>query len=785
MKISYLVDSREPARILNVFSFIYQFEWNKSLRLLLSCLCITAIALPASAQQLEEIVVTAQKREENIQDISISITAFTGETLRDFGVAQPRDLAQFTPGLTVNASSVYEGDSIFTIRGIGMNDVSSNQNPAVMMYLNDIALPSHVMLGFQIFDVDRIEVLKGPQGTLHGRNTTGGAIKVISKRPTQEFDLQARFDYAEYDRTEFELGVGGGLTDTLSARLAVNINVQQDGWQTLDTISQVPLGPGVDSNNGAIDRKSVRGSFLWEPNENFDTLLTLDYSKDDSEVLGFKHAGNLLVGGGGFCSFAITGVRDETACASFGQVRDSVGGTPLTPEIEVIQDQNPDERTILANFGVGNEVDAKSWGVTNSANWAFERMTATSVTGYREFKRFQPLDQGGAPVFTNEVQNFEDITSFTQELRLASDDSWGSLNWIVGFFYSKDDSDFLSTANFRDHSAFSGDFTTATTQETEGVSVFGQADWTFNDKWRLTGGVRYTDEDREFTYASSIVGTGPVPISSFVPDDINTEEVGYRVALDYMHSDDLLIYATFNRGFKSGGFPSAISFSIPQLLPFEAEELFAYELGFKSTLMDGTVKFNASAYYYDWNDMQATTAQDRIDPVSGQGVRVIVLSNAGDAEVVGMEAEVTWQATDELMFYTGLNWMEAEIKSGAFDGQSLAHAPDFTINGVARYESASRIAGVQPFAQLDFSYKDGSQFILPNHPGAVQRSHTLLNARIGFRTDDGKWEFAAWGRNLTDKVYVSELFGPGSGFLPGRIHYGAPRIFGVSLNYSH
>ena len=201
------------------------------------------ITTPVSAQ-IEEIIVTAQKREQNVQDVSISITAFTGDTLQDLGVAQPRDLAQFTPGLTVNATSTYEGDSVFTIRGVGMNDVTSAQNPAVMVYLDEIALPSHVMLGFQVFDVDRIEVLKGPQGTLYGRNTTGGAIKVVPRKPTKEFDLQARFDYAEYDRTDFELGIGGALSDMLSVRFATNINVSQKGWQTLETIPKCRSGPG-------------------------------------------------------------------------------------------------------------------------------------------------------------------------------------------------------------------------------------------------------------------------------------------------------------------------------------------------------------------------------------------------------------------------------------------------------------------------------------------------------------------------------------------------------------
>ena len=774
---------RFPISFLNSLYKRLDFQ---SITILISC--VTLFSAPVSAQ-IEEIIVTAQKREQNVQDVSISITAFTGDTLRALGVAQPRDLAQFTPGLTVNATSSYEGDSVFTIRGVGMNDVTSKQNPAVMIYLDEIALPSHVMLGFQVFDVDRVEVLKGPQGTLYGRNTTGGAIKVVPRKPTDEFDLQARFDYAKYDRTEFELGIGGPLSDTLSARVATNINVSQDGWQTLVAIPEVPFGPGVGPDNGEIDRKAFRGSLLFEPTENFDILVTGDYSKDESEVLGFKHAGNLFADGSpGFCSFGNPeiGVRNDVECASFAQIRDRTGGMALTPEIEVIQDPNPDVRTILAEFSSGNEIDAESWGISATVNLDLGRFTATSITGYREFDRFQPLDQGGSPALIHEIRNWEDITSFTQEIRLASDDSWGPIDWIIGGFYSNDDNDFFSDTDFRDHAGFSAFFESGSTQETEGISGFAQVDWRMTQQIKLSLGTRYTDEDREFTFGGQVSGVGgPPPVVEYSPEKLNIEEVGVRAALEFTPNDNLLLYASFNRGFKSGGYPASIAFAVTALLPFESEELLAYEAGFKSTLLDGNVQFNAAGYYYDWNDMQARTAADVINPVTMEEVRVILLSNAGDAEIYGVEAEFTWQPTPELLVYTGINAMDAEIKTGNLDGETPTHAPDFTINGLVSYTASQGIGGFRPFAQFDYSYTDDSQFILPNHPGAVQNSYTLLNARIGIRSDNGRWELAGWGRNLSDKTYLSEVFGPQSGFLPGRLHYGPPRIFGVSLSYSH
>lgn len=749
------------------------------------CLSVTPALLVAQQPQLEEVIVTAQKRTENIQQVAVSITAFSGAELAALGVKTLRDVVQFTPGLTMNASSVAETDTVYTVRGIGMNSVSSNQNPAVMMYLDEVPLPSHIMLGSSLFDVDRIEVLKGPQGTLYGRNTTGGAIRVLSKKPTQEFDLNGRLEFTNFDGIEFESAVGGGLTETLSGRFAVNVRQQQSGWQTLEVLDPGLFGPGVDSDNGEVDRKSVRLSLLWEPAENLDALVVADYATDQSESLAFKHSGNLRRDNPSqFCSFVTTGIRNEQECASFGQVRDAIGGNPVGDRI-ILSDTNPDPRTVLANFGLGNRIDSESGGISATLNFGLNRMQLTSVTGYRELSRSVPNDQGGAPFNTNEVMQWDDIESFTQEVRLASDESWGNVDWIAGLFYSNDDIANTTIADFRDHISFSGRFTTSFDQNTEGFSGFTQVDWRLAPKWKLSTGLRYTDEDKSFSFRGNLQGTGPVPITSFDPEKINTSEFGGRLGLDYSPADDLMIYTSVNRGFKSGGFPSAISFTIPQLQPFESEKLTAYELGFKSTLANGRVRFNLMGYYYDWEDFQAATAVDRIDPVSGQGVRVVVLTNAGDAELSGSEAELSWRVTDQVTVMAGANYMfRRKIVSGNFAGDTPAHTPELTANGRISYNSSISIRGFHPFAQVDYRYMGSQQFILRNTPGATGDNYSLVNLNLGVISDDERWTLSAFARNLTDKTYVSENFGPGSSFLPARTMFGPPRIYGVSLSYS-
>jgi len=744
---------------------------------LLCFLCVFAAPTGSLAQSstIDEIIVTAQKRAQSIQDVSVSIAAFTSESIRDLGINRPRDLARVTPGLVMNASAIAEADPIFTLRGIGMNNPESNQNPSVTPYLDDIALPSHVMLGFQIFDVDRVEVLKGPQGTLYGRNTTGGAVKFISRKPTQETSVDLRLDYGEYNRLEFEGGIGGGLSETVSGRIAAMIT-RQDGWQDLRLGPE--SGPGVDTENGDIDRKSFRGALLWQPTSDFSALFSGDYGTDDSETLAFEHAGNLSRDGSGeFCSFATIGVRDETQCASFAQRRDA-NRMPLTPEREVVSDTDGDARTVDASFTQGNEIDAESWGLSATLNWDLESFSITSVTGYREFEREQGGDNGSPFIVSDTFRDIA-VDGFAQEIRLTSNESWGPLKWLAGAYYSEDSNDDFVFFDFRDHASFSADFDSTFAQETEDLAVFSQVELDLSERWRLIGGIRYTDENKSFRYGGNVRGSGPVPVADF-REDIDTEEVSGKLGLDYTPSDDVLLYASFSRGFKGPGFPSTIAFSVPQLLPFESEILHAYELGFKSTLAGGRARLNAAAYYYDWMDFQAATAVDR------EGIRLIVLANAGDAEVFGAEAEFGWNPTDELSVSLGVNWMDAEIVSGEFDGDTPSHTPDLMLSGILRYDSTDlSIGGYFPFAQLDFNYQDDMQFIIANHPGATEDAYTLLNARIGVKSEDEKWEFAAWARNVTDKEYRSEVFGPGSGFLPGRIHYGAPRMLGISMNYAY
>ncbi len=733
-----------------------------------------AVVTTAMAQsaEIEEIIVTAQRREQNLQDISISISVLTGEQLDNLRIEQPADLAAYTPGMYV--SKGIAGNPIFALRGIGMNNNESNQNPAVTPYIDQVPLPSIAMMTFQMFDLERVEILKGPQGTLYGRNVTGGAINFITKKPTQEFDSSFSVTYGRLNLIDIEAAVGGGLSENLSARLAVK-SITRNGWQTLITGIQ----PGdVDSNNGEVERQAARGSLLWTPSDNFDLHFVADFGWGNSETLGYKHAGTSLRTDPGVpCSYVTTGIRNEEECASFAIIRTGNGGEPVTGELIAFSDPDEPPRTVFGNFTLGNIDDVESWGVSNTMNWTLGRTVLTSVTGYRNMDRSFGFSNG-VPFLLDDTFRQLEIDVLTQELRLASDDSWGKLQWVLGVYYGKDEIDDNIVFDFRDHRLFSGFFDSTFYQETEDVAVFGHLEYQLNDQFKLIGGLRYTDEERFFHYSGSIVGPGPVPIPLF-EDTVDASEPTGKIGIDWTPDEDRLFYFSVSRGFKGPGFPATISFSPQQSAPFETETLWAYELGMKSTLADGKLQFNAAAYYYDWQDFQATTAVDR------EGIRLIVLANAGDAEVYGVEAEVFWYATDEFSLRAGVNIMEAEIKTGEFEGFTPVQSPSFSGTLMASYRPNTTFWSFKPFLNVDYTYRSKIEFALPNNIADAQSGYSLLGLRAGLASEDGKWEVSVWGRNLTDKLYLSTSFGGDSTFLSGRLVYADPRMYGATLRFNY
>ncbi len=759
---------------------------------------LIAFAQDGEAEQkplLEEVFVTAQYREERVQDVPISISAFGGEELRDLRINAPADLARITPGLFMNRSSVNQTDFEFTLRGIGTHNASANQNPAIPLYVDGVSVPFNAMVGHVLFDMERVEVLKGPQGTLYGRNSTGGAINFISTRPGQERTGYFNFSYGERERVDLEGAVTLPVTDSFSLRFAGAVT-QENGWQTIDTSAYArdtdPSFTTYRRRNGDVDRTAIRVSALWEASESVENLLIVDLGNDDSQVYAFKHAGNQSVQNPSqMCSFVATGIRNDGECVSFAydsrtapRIPVHIAGRDLfvqdpanRGELVTVWDPDPNPRTTIKNFSAGSQVDAQALGITNTLTWSPSRVNVTSVTGYRDFDRQSGYGQQGGPFITIGGEFDQQMEVFTQEFRIASDSSWDNIYWVAGLFFSDEEISNSNIQNLAENAAFSAIFNDRYVQQTDVLAAFGQFEWNMSDRWQLVAGARYTSEDRSFDWKGDMVGVAPQIVPTY-NQKVSSDKPTWRVGVNYKPTDNMMWYANISTGFRGAGFPASIAFSEPQLYPFEEETLTAYETGIKSLLAGGQVQFNAAVYYYDFEDFQAQTAVER------EGLRLIVLANAGNAEVLGTEVDVRWFATEELTLGVGANWMNAEIKSGDYKGQDMIRAPDVMLRGAARYEVAGLVgSGFSPFAQVDFSYNSEMNFILPNQIAASEGSYWLFNARVGMLLPNPQWEVSLWVENLADEVYKAEVFGPGSTFLPAGILYGPPRQIGATLKY--
>ena len=371
----------------------------------------------------------------------------------------------------------------------------------------------------------------------------------------------------------------------------------------------------------------------------------------------------------------------------------------------------------------------------------------------------------------------------SEELRLTSDESWG-FDWIVGAYYSYDTIDLLQRLG-------SDDFLPVVTgipapiqawqdfeQDTTSVALFAHLEIPLSERWTLTAGLRGTNEERDFAGGSTFVTglLGDIPLGS-TDDDISTNDLSGKIGLNYRVDDDLLLYGHLSKGFKSGGFNASFAGSSDDLLPFDKEELWSLELGWKAALLDGAMTLNGAAYAYDWRDFQAQAFV-----LNAVGTPNQILTNAGDASVLGLEADWNWRVTEAFDLNLSANFIDTEVDKGQFDGARLANTPESSVAGFMRYSTDINSLGLNAFAQLDFSYRSEVNFRLQYESDhSVDDSLFLTNLRAGLRTADERTSLSLWVRNLTDEQYPVDVFEQ----LPINILHvwGAPRTYGISLTY--
>lgn len=715
----------------------------------------------------ETITVTAEKREEGLKDIGVTVSVLTGLEIEELGLEHPVDIAAQTANLDIK-ETFGNTNPVITIRGVGLNDFNPNNNPAAGLYVDEVFLTSTSLMDFQLFDVERVEVLKGPQGTLYGRNTTAGAINFITRGPTRDFDAGLGVDLGNFDTFQLDGVVSGGLSKRLFGRLAAT-STQRSGGPYFNRF--------LAEEHGEADRTSLRLSLDVTPDARLSARLRLHAGQDRSDGFYFEHVGLRAPGTFQICDAFLARRSDPASCVDLGGYSD------------------PDGDPFAGDWDLRPELDNQSLGASLSLSWVDEVFTLTSVTGYAAFDRDQSTENDSSPVVG--LHNFyhHELFQLSQELRFTSNRPLavgdGHLSWIAGGFYSRDEVEgdpgqiLVSEAWFFTHSAVEWQ------QDTETAAGFAHFDWLLSDRFNLTFGARYTREKRDFVGSTTDLnpfGTscildpfcnpgfvGPVVLAR-ADDRISTSDLSGKLGFELFASGDWTIYASLSKGFKSGGFNGSFAGSDLELDPFDKEELYAAEVGFKATFAGGWVSANASGFFYDYRDLQVFTIR-----ISEVGIPTVVLTNASDAEILGADIDLWARPAEGFDLKLGLGLLDSELqdfRSAGVDysGNQLANAPDLTFSGQLhyRFEISERLGSA---IGLDWSFQDETFKEVTNSPIVQADSYWLLGAR--WSLDWQRFGLALWGRNLTDEVYITDGGDQSAIFHSFRI-YGLPRTYGLT-----
>jgi iron complex outermembrane receptor protein len=748
---------------------------------LIGGLIILAIATSVGAQEtaiLEEIVVTAQKREQSLADLGMTVDVIAGERLREGGASMLIDVAKYSPGLNIRGPFGDYGYPIITLRGVNTDGFIETLPQSTGVYADGVYISQPPMLALRLLDLERMEVLKGPQGTIYGRNTIAGAVNFISKRPTQEAEGYVNVGFGRYSRSTIDAAYGGPMSDTMAGRFAVKYVRQTDSPLT-------NLNPNV-GDGGEIDQLSARASVLFTPNDDLEILLQVHGGRDDSDVWPFS----LIPGGADTDGDGVPDIlcdefaRGDANAAMINCLAADPFGSGAT-----YNDTDGDPYTNNLN-DIGQH-GYRSTGLMAEINWDRGDYTLTSVTGWDDFERRDDLDEDAGP--TTAIDNFRssDVKQFSEEIRIASNNDSGR-QWLAGLYYSSDELEGQPSFNSGGRQDFS-------TLETDTIAIFGQVEFPLNDDLLLTVGGRWTNIDRDFSYSTNGFFAAP-ELQAGVTDSFSDGDYSARVAFDWSVSEDTLVYGSISRGFNAGTYNSQFLDNLTDLPPTDSESIIAYEVGVKATLAGGRARLEAAAYFYDYQDIQviAVVPRGMID--------ANVLTNAEDAELSGFEIQLHSVPTDWLNLTLGAAYIDSEFGNlltrisgtgvgsadpynapvfGSSDvqlkGESLPNHPEWSFNASGQVTFAVN-SNWDFVGQADILWEDEIRRDLQGTLALFTEAYWNLDARIAVESTDNKWTVALWARNLTDETYFSEAYQVlGFGFYIAAANYNYPRTYGVTF----
>ena len=721
---------------------------------------------------VEEVVVTAQKREQNIQEVGSSVTAFSGDQYRELGFENAASVAAQTPNFTFGQPAGEGTVTTLSIRGVGLNEYADSAEGAVAMYVDEVYQGTLAAQGVSMFDIERVEVLRGPQGTLYGRNTTGGLVHFISRGPSDEFEAFAEATYGSYDQVRFEGAVGGPLADNLRARLSYYHN-QNDGNQ-------------VDRANGRrgsiVNIDAIRGQLDIDLSSESNLLLRLHLASVDNTPTFYKHRGLMTA------PPFLGGVPCAPEAVLQRQCVDNTGYRDSDPDVR------SNETSPLATPHLKNDV----WGASAKLTWGRDAWEAVSITAVQNVDKDHLEVTIPTPVFPGQSNLLIDSKQFSQEFRISNTSD--RLTWMLGAYYYGDE----KPGNFNVQAfdtlplfgfpipPLPGDlfYTTIYGQDTKTAAVFGHANWNPTEQLELKLGLRWTDEKKTLDFSMQDSGFFGFPEPQFsLSDTFKTSAPSWNVGLNWFAGEETMLFVNVAKGIKTGGFNSGSFIGTPfELLPFDDETMLMYEAGFKTTQFDGRLRANATAFIYDYEDFQAlTNAQAGLldSPIAR-------LTNAGKVEIAGFEAELAFVPTDFFEVLLGLGYLDTKTKDffnftgldsngqplfEDLSGSELTLAPKLSYNGVFRFYQP--LFGGEGSLQVDFNHSDEYYFDSDNNPVNIGGDFTIWNARAAWRTNDDRYEIAVFARNLGDVEYIVEGFET-LGF-QALVYNGNDRTFGVSL----
>jgi iron complex outermembrane receptor protein len=717
---------------------------------------VPARAETATAGGLEEVTVTARRFAESLQETPVAVSAFSDDALEARAITNLEEIGRYVPNMQFSPNGIAGGSSGQPfIRGVGQFDFMITTDPGVAIYLDGVYLARSLGNLLDLVDVERVEVLRGPQGTLYGKNTIGGAINVVTRRPGDETELFGEVRVGDFDRFDARASVSLPLVaDRLAVRLAASTK-NADGYGKRLLTGDEMGDEGSNAYQAVVD---------WQPTDTLDVTLALDRTDVDQ-------------------AFAVSHVEEINPAAPLQGLYNAL----VAPYDARYITTDPYE----SNATGLNSNEQDIWGASLTLTWQRGDLTLKSITGYRDQEQEFGTDPDGSPETIVDEDDSTDQDQFSEELQLSGTSFGDRLRWVGGLYYFEEDA-----AGLMDVTLLPGIFTAleglpgpfvplapgvtcppppevplpcaggagnplntifdltriiTLDQQTQSVAVYGQASYQLTEPLSLTVGVRYTREDKDFSTSLYLPTSGQFLIPPTKRSD-SWSDVSPRFGVEYRVNDDVLLYASASKGFKSGGFNGRGS-NANEVNAYDPEELWSYEAGVKSEWWDRRLRLNAAAFFNDYSDLQFTT-----QTVAPDGTQVVLVGNAAKAEIKGVEIELSAAPVEALNLSATVGYLDSKyteiepsVQTITLDSE-LIGAPEWTASAAADFTIP-----LDDWAELvlrsDYTYRAKTYFDAANTESVAQHGYGLWNAAVTLRSPSDRWALTAGVLNLADEEY--------------------------------